>query len=207
MHSNSRKLHWEEVYQTKPLETVGWYQPKPETSLSLISRLRLSSDAAIIDVGGGDSFLTDHLLNLGFGDLSVLDISGAALGRAKARLGIRSGEVHWLESDILEFEPVRSYALWHDRATFHFLTEPSQIDNYVNNAIRAIQPEGYLILGTFSEKGPSTCSGLPVQRYSISELQEVWSPNFEWVYGLNLDHITPSGSVQAYSFGLFQGRD
>ena len=206
MPSNSRKLHWEEVYQTKPLESVGWYQPKPETSLSLISRLELSSDAAIIDVGGGDSLLTDHLLNLGFEDLSVLDISAAALRRAKKRLGIRSGEVHWLESDILDFEPVRSYALWHDRATFHFLTHPVQIKKYLEIARKAIPHEGFLILGAFSDKGPPTCSGLPVQRYSILELQRVLAPHFDLVHGLNLDHITPSGSVQAYTFGLFQGR-
>lgn len=204
MDTPARKRHWELVYETKPLETVGWYQPLPETSLALISRAALPPDAPIIDIGGGDSYLTDQLLELGFTDLSVLDISRAALERARKRLGTRSEGVNWLESDILDFKPIRAYALWHDRATFHFLTEPDQIRRYVTIASEGIQPGGYLILGTFSEKGPTTCSGLPVQRYSMEDLRKVFEPRFEWIHGVNLDHHTPSGGVQAYTFGLFK---
>ena len=204
MDKSALKRHWEQVYETKPLETVGWYQPLPETSLSLISGVALPVDAPIMDVGGGDSYLTDHLLEQGFTDLSVLDISGAAFERARKRLGARSEAVHWVESDILDFKPTRAYALWHDRATFHFLTEPDQIGRYVSLAKSAVRPGGYLILGTFSDKGPDTCSGLPVQRYSIADLQQVVAPHFEWMHGMNLDHLTPSGNKQAYTFGLFR---
>jgi SAM-dependent methyltransferase len=207
MDTPTRKRHWEEVYKTKPPETVGWYQPTPETSLALLSRLELPPGAPIIDIGGGDSYLTEQLLQAGFSDLTVLDISRAALERARIRLESQADSVRWVESDILDFEPERSYALWHDRATFHFLTEPSLINSYVAIALKGIRPGGYLILGTFSDKGPGMCSGLPVQRYSIAELQDVWAPHFEWVHGLNLDHHTPSGSRQAYTFGLFQRRD
>jgi len=200
----SKKEHWEAVYRTKPLETVGWHQPVPQTSLELIESLELPRESPIIDVGGGDSFLADHLLQRGFTDLTVLDISGSALRRARKRHGSDADKIRWVESDILGFTPVCPYSLWHDRATFHFLTGPSQIKQYLEVAHRAVQPGGFLILGTFSDKGPTTCSGLPVQRYSISELQAVEAPHFELIRGLNPDHRTPSGGVQAYSFGLFE---
>ena len=198
------KEHWEAVYRTKPLETVGWYQPVPETSLELIKSLDLPHHAPVIDVGGGDSFLSDHLFKLGFTDLTVLDISGAALQRARERHGSHAEKIRWVESDVLEFTPDRAYSLWHDRATFHFLTEESQIKGYLEITRRAIRPGGYLILGTFSDKGPTTCSGLPVQGYSIRHLEETVKPYFEKIRGINLDHHTPSGGIQAYTFGLFE---
>ena len=198
-----RKIHWENVYETRPLETVGWYQPVPRTSLELISGLKLPKEACIIDIGGGDSYLTDHLLRDGYGDLTVLDISGTALERARQRLGRQAGRVSWVESDILEFIPKRTYDLWHDRATFHFLTKPSQVASYLACARQGIRPGGYLILGTFSDRGPDTCSGLPVQRYSIAELQSVVAPDFDLMKGINLSHYTPSGGAQEYTFGVF----
>lgn len=204
MNEPSRKEHWESVYQTKSLETVGWYQPVPVTSLELIEGLDLSPHAPILDVGGGDSYLSDHLLKSGFTDLTVLDISGAALQRARERHGREAEKICWVESDILEFTPPRQYTLWHDRATFHFLTESRQKEQYLEIAHQAIGPGGYLILGTFSDKGPATCSGLPVQRYSNPELEEAVAPWFKNIRGVNLNHQTPSGSLQAYTFGLFE---
>lgn len=204
MEHPARKEHWETVYQTKPLETVGWYQPVPEASLELIEATDLPYEASIIDVGGGDGYLTDHLLQRGFTDLTVLDISGAALKRARLRHGSEAEKIRWVEADILEFTPDQRYTLWHDRATFHFLTEPTQIGRYLEVARRGIRPGGYLILGTFSDKGPATCSGLPVQRYSIPELEETVAPWFKKIRGVNLNHQTPSGGTQAYSFGLFE---
>ncbi|MCO5725064.1 class I SAM-dependent methyltransferase [Robiginitalea marina] len=202
----SRKQHWDGVYREKPLETVGWYQPVPAISLELISQLGLSQSAPLIDVGGGDSYLADHLLRKGFTDITVLDISGTSLKRAQARLGSQAERIHWVASDILDFEPQRPYALWHDRAAFHFLTDPAQARAYLDRARRGIRPGGYFIVGTFSENGPSTCSGLPVQRYSISALQDTASPGFELLRGFNTVHKTPSGGVQEYTFGVFVHR-
>ena len=207
MNEPSRKEHWESVYQTKPLETVGWYQPVPITSLEFIESLDLPRHAPILDVGGGDSYLSDHLLKSGFTDLTVLDISGAALQRARVRQGREAEKICWVESDILEFTPPRQYTLWHDRATFHFLTESWQKEQYLEIARKGIGPGGYLILGTFSNKGPATCSGLPVQRYSIPELEEAVAPWFKKIRGVNLNHHTPSGGVQDYTFCLFQRLD
>ena len=203
----TRKEHWEAVYQTKPLETVGWYQPVPKTSLELIESLDMPRHTPIIDVGGGDSYLSDHLLKSGFTDLTVLDISGAALKRARERHGGGAGKISWVESDVLEFSPDREYNLWHDRATFHFLTESSQIERYLEVARLGIRPGGYLILGTFSDQGPATCSGLPVQRYAIPELEETVAPWFKKIRGVSLNHHTPSGGVQDYTFCLFQRLD
>jgi ubiquinone/menaquinone biosynthesis C-methylase UbiE len=200
----ARKEHWETVYRTKPLESVGWYQPVPRASLELIEPLGLPPDARVIDVGGGDSFLSDQLLKIGYTDLTVLDISGAALRRARERHGSDAEKICWVESDVLEFTPDRTYCLWHDRATFHFLTKGPQIKRYLEIAHRAIRPGGYLILGTFSDKGPPTCSGLPVQRYSIARLEGTVNPFFKMIRGINLDHQTPSGGIQAYTFGLFE---
>ncbi len=201
------KEHWEAVYQAKPLETLGWYQPVPMISLELISSLHLPFDAPVIDVGGGDSLLSDHLLKKGFTDLTVLDISGEALDRARRRHGGNAGKIHWVESDVLDFIPDRNYTLWHDRATFHFLTEPPQIERYLEVAGHAIRPGGYLVLGTFSDQGPPTCSGLPVQRYSIEDLEEATGPRFKKIRGVNLDHRTPSGVIQKYTFCLFERPD
>lgn len=201
--TGARKNHWEGVYKTRPLETVGWYQPVPEASLGLIASLGLPPEAPIIDIGGGDSYLSDHLLKAGHTDLTVLDISGSALERARGRLGEQAGGVIWIESDILDFTPERTYALWHDRATFHFLTATAQIARYVACAREGIRPGGCLVLGTFSDQGPETCSGLPVRRYSIREMQGALAPYFELIKGVNLSHYTPSGGEQAYTFGVF----
>lgn len=203
MNAQERKRHWEVIYATKPLETVSWYQPVPEISLDFISLLQIPRDAPVIDVGGGDSLLADHLLDLGFTDLTVLDISGNAIERARERLGVRASRIHWIEADATSFTPERSYALWHDRAVFHFLTQPEQRAAYLKGALGGIRQGGFLILGTFSDRGPLKCSGLEVQRYSTDELQREMSPFFEPVRCQNIGHNTPSGGVQDFSFCAF----
>ena len=203
MNTEARKGHWERIYQTKPLETVSWHQPVPETSLTLIDQLHIPKEAPIIDVGGGDSFLADHLLELGYEDITVLDISGAALNRAKERLGDKASRLHWIEADITSFVPERPYALWHDRAVFHFLTEAAQRAAYMRCADAGIREGGGLILGTFSDQGPLKCSGLEVRRYSIPGLQREMAPLFKPVQCLNVGHTTPSGSVQDFTFCAF----
>lgn len=199
-----KQQHWETVYQTKDTKTVSWYQPTPETSLSLIEPLGMAPDAALIDVGGGDSRLVDQLLARGFRDLTVLDVSQTALSKAASRLGEAASEVDWICADAAHWQPVRMYDLWHDRAAFHFLTDLQEARSYVAIAAAHIRPGGYLVLGTFSHEGPQKCSGLPVQRYSAETLQEIWADAFETVRCLYPEHLTPSGTVQEFLFCTFR---
>lgn len=199
-----RQNHWEQVYKTKPLEQVSWYQPTPETSLKYIAEAGLDLSAAIIDVGGGDSLLADHLLQAGFTDITVLDISQTALERAKKRLGAKAEKIHWIAADAAHWQPERSYDLWHDRAAFHFLTQPADIKRYRDTASQHIRPGGFLLLGTFSDKGPEKCSGLTVQRYGAGTLTRTWAKGFEKITCRTTDHATPSGSLQNFLFCLFQ---
>lgn len=200
----NKRSHWNKIYKTKALTEVSWYQPKPETSLEFIAELKLKKNAAIIDVGGGDSFLTDHLLAEGFKNITVLDISEEALERAKSRLGKKAEKVKWIQADAADFSPSESYDLWHDRAAFHFLTEEKQIQNYLKTLKKAVKPGGYVVMGTFSEKGPSKCSGIDIRQYSLHELNELLLDDFETLKCRNVDHITPSGEVQNFSFCSFQ---
>jgi 2-polyprenyl-3-methyl-5-hydroxy-6-metoxy-1,4-benzoquinol methylase len=200
----NKKLHWEEVYQTKTSQQVSWTQQTPETSLTLIRGLGLPLDSSIIDIGGGDSTLVDHLLTEGYHHISVLDISEAALERAQTRLKKSSDQVSWLPTDILSFDPVMTYTVWHDRATFHFLTQPEDIEQYVSTVEKAIQPRGYLIIGTFSEDGPVQCSGLPVRQYSEGSLSMTFKKSFQKVYCFHQDHQTPFDTIQNFIFCVFQ---
>lgn len=206
METSSRKSHWDHIYSTKPTELVSWYQPRPVQALQWIAELGLEPSAPLIDIGGGDSLLADYLLEMGHTDITVLDISEAALDRARARLGTLAGKLHWIASDCLDFEPVRAYSLWYDRAVFHFLTEPMQVRRYLEVMRSALEPGGYLILATFSEKGPDKCSGLPVQRYSVGSLTRVVGIDFEPLHCLNALHKTPSGDLQDFTHCLFRRR-
>ena len=203
MKAPERKSHWETVYETKPLHTVGWYQPIPEPSLTLIGALKLPHTARIIDIGGGDSLLADHLLGLGFHNLTVLDISKAAIERAQKRLGPLAASVEWIVSDVLDFEPGPCYDLWHDRAAFHFLTTPKEQGAYLQTAGRALCPGGKLIVGTFSDKGPTRCSGLEIQQYSAHTMERFFSREFQPAGFREAEHVTPGGGVQHYLFGTF----
>lgn len=202
-HTSSRKEHWEAVYLNKPLETAGWYQPVPEPSLSLIAHLNLPVEARIIDIGGGDSLLADHLLGRGYRNLTVLDISEAAIERAQKRLGPLATHVEWLVSDVLDFEAGPCYDLWHDRAAFHFLTSGEEQAAYLQTAARALCPGGNLIVGTFSDKGPTRCSGLEIQQYSAPAMERFFSREFRPTGFREAEHHTPVGATQHYLFGTF----
>jgi ubiquinone/menaquinone biosynthesis C-methylase UbiE len=204
MNEFNRKQHWETLYQTKALEEVSWYQPSPETSLQLIEIISLPKEARIIDVGGGDSFLVDHLLDLGFKNLSVLDVSEAALQRAQQRLGDQARNVQWICADVTQFQPERIYDLWHDRAAFHFLTNKNEIQHYVHTATQALLPGGHLIIGTFSEQGPKKCSGIAIQQYSETSLLQQFSPYFSLKNSMYIDHPTPFGTLQNFLFCTFK---
>ena len=203
-HVESKKKHWENIYDTKKLTEVSWYQPVPESSLNFINATEVAKDAQIIDIGGGDSFLVDNLISLGYTNLNVLDISLNAIARAKLRLADKADEVIWIESDITNFNPSRTYDIWHDRAAFHFLTSPEDIQKYLDTMESAISPGGHLILGTFSEKGPTKCSGIEIKQYSIDELKAVVPDSFKLIEGKYIDHPTPSGSLQNFTFCRFQ---
>lgn len=202
--SDSTKDHWEKVYQTKGPDQVSWTQVIPSVSLDFIHSLDLPITASIIDIGGGDSKLVDHLLDEGFINISVLDISGEALEKAKLRLGDRAKLVNWVVSDINEFIPKNNFDLWHDRATFHFLTTKEQVANYM--AITDKSVTGYLFIGTFSNNGPEKCSGLNIQQYSEQTLTETFYHAFEKVTCITEDHITPFGTTQNFLYCGFKRR-
>ena len=196
------KKHWETVYETKSPEQVSWTQEIPKTSLDFIQSFDLHKTAKIIDVGGGDSKLVDFLLEQGFENISVLDISKAALERAKKRLGKNADKINWIESDILDFKPNENYDVWHDRAAFHFLVTKAQIENYISIAQNSVS--GYLAIGTFSENGPKKCSGLEIKQYSENELTKTVENGFEKLKCVNEDHKTPFDTIQNFTFCSFK---
>ncbi|TVZ27580.1 nodulation protein S (NodS) [Gillisia sp. Hel_I_86] len=200
----SKKKHWETVYKTKKLEEVSWYQPVPVTSLDFIKAAAVSTKASIIDIGGGDSFLVDNLLSQGYTNITVLDISATAIERAKTRLGQKSDEVTWILSDITSFEPEEKYDIWHDRAALHFLTSVREIDKYKQILENSIAADGKVIIGTFSENGPTKCSGIEIKQYSQRELSQFLSANFLTVECQNVDHSTPFKTSQSFIFCYFQ---
>lgn len=201
--TTERKTHWENIYRSKKLEEVSWYQPTPKISLEFIAAASLPKNAKIIDVGGGDSFLVDYLLDLGFTDISVLDISENALLRAQKRLGARADQVTWMVSDILEFKPQQSYDLWHDRAAFHFLTTETEIEKYVSIASKAVANQGHLIIGTFATDGPEKCSGIRIQQYSDALLSNQFSTYFDRISCRTETHKTPFDTTQNFVFCHF----
>ncbi|MEG9328379.1 Methyltransferase domain-containing protein [Salinimicrobium catena] len=199
-----RKEHWNKVYENKKPTEVSWYEPMPETSLDYIAECKLEKDAAIIDIGGGDSFLAEFLIGKGYTDITVVDISENALIRAKERLGEKAGDITWIVADAAEFEPQRQYDLWHDRAAFHFLTEDAQVKKYLQNVKQAVKPGGFVVMGTFSENGPTKCSGIEIRQYSIKQMQDLFADGFTAMNCKNLDHNTPSGGTQNFTFCSFK---
>jgi cyclopropane fatty-acyl-phospholipid synthase-like methyltransferase len=204
MQMKNSKAHWENIYQTKKFSEVSWYQEIPETSLKIIRSFNLPKSAKIIDVGGGDSYLVDFLLEEGYENISVLDISAKALQKAKKRLGVKGKNINWIVADITEFEPQVHYDLWHDRAAFHFLTEAANIEKYKEDLKISLNKEAYMILATFSENGPTKCSGQTIKQYSKEDLSSLFSEGFNKITCENLNHTTPSGNVQNFSFCSFQ---
>lgn len=196
------KEHWETMYATKEPHEVSWTQENPSTSLNFIHSFKLPKSASIIDIGGGDSKLVDCLLDEGYQNITVLDISSEALKKAKKRLGKKAENVKWIVSDILSFKPETTYDVWHDRATFHFLTTPEEIKQYTYTAKKAVK--GFFTIGTFSDKGPDRCSGLPVKRYSEDELTHELENGFKKIKCITEDHLTPSKNKQNFLFCSFQ---
>src|SRR5690606_34717665 len=200
----NRKNHWENIYETKTLKEVSWYQPTPETSLEFIQKMKLSKDAAIIDIGGGDSFLVDHLLDLGFSNISVLDISEKAIERAQKRLGTKAGLVKWIITDITEFKTKEKYGFWHDRAAFHFLTNQEDVKKYIEIAENSLNQNGVLFIGTFSENGPKKCSGIEIKQYSEESLKAIFQNSFSPIESFTIDHKTPFDTIQNFLFYGFR---
>ena len=199
----SLRSHWEKVYTTRTPTGVSWYQPVPQVSLDFIDELSIPKNAAIIDVGGGDSHLAGHLLEAGFIDITVLDISEAAINRAQLRLGEKAGLINWIITDITQFVPDRKFDFWHDRAAFHFLTSEEEIKKYLAIAHDALSAEGKIVIGTFSESGPSACSGLPVKKYSEDSLAATIRKWFRKIRCIHTDHITPFKTIQNFLFCSF----
>jgi ubiquinone/menaquinone biosynthesis C-methylase UbiE len=197
----NRKQHWEQIYTTKTPDSVSWFQEHAGQSLRLIRKTGLGKDTAIIDVGGGASRLVDDLAAAGYTDLTVLDLSSAALAVAKQRLGKLAGIVHWVEGDITHAEfPVHRFDIWHDRAVFHFLTNPADRHAYVEQVMRSVRPGGHVIVATFAEDGPEKCSGLPVMRYQPESLHAEFGEAFLLVEHEKESHHTPSGTVQQFVY-------
>lgn len=200
----SEQQHWDKVYSTKAEDEVSWFQSYPKTSMEFVELFDLPLDANIIDIGGGDSHFVDVLLDKGYQNIWVLDISTKAIERAKQRLGTRALEVNWIVSNVTEFEAPVQFDFWHDRAAFHFLTTEDKIYKYVSIAENAIKKDGYLILGTFSENGPTKCSGLEIKQYSEASMSSRFELTFDRIKCLQENHQTPFNTVQNFLFCSFK---
>lgn len=195
------KEHWEKVYSSKAADAVSWFQPHADLSLDLIKATGAALGAAIIDVGGGASTLVDDLIANAYNDLTVLDLSAAALDAARHRLGTQGNKVNWIEADITQVElPVKRYDIWHDRAVFHFLTTQKQRDAYVRSVFNSVKPGGHVIIATFAEDGPEQCSGLPVMRYRADDLHDEFGDAFTLLKHQKEAHHTPFGTVQQFVY-------
>jgi SAM-dependent methyltransferase len=197
------RAHWDAVYTARAPEEVSWYQARPDTSLALIARAGKGPGASLVDVGGGASRLVDLLLDAGYRQITVLDLSPVALERARNRLGDRASLVTWLAADVTAWTPSRTFDVWHDRAVFHFLVDAEDRRRYLAVLAAALPPGGQAILGTFASDGPERCSGLPVRRYEPDTLTAEVGSAFRLLEGLHEEHLTPSGTVQRFQFSRF----
>jgi ubiquinone/menaquinone biosynthesis C-methylase UbiE len=203
MNNIERRAHWETVYLTKGERDVSWFQESPTISLELIRATGVSTEAAIIDVGGGASRLVDALLHEGYSAITVLDLSEKALETSKARLGaVSAAKVEWVAADVTAWEPRQAYNVWHDRATFHFLTDPKDRAAYAERVLRAVRSGGHVIIGTFGLDGPEPCSGLPVVRYDSATIR--LGPSFGLSESRTHVHKTPMGAIQRFQFSRFR---
>ncbi|MBC8455280.1 MAG: class I SAM-dependent methyltransferase [Flavobacteriales bacterium] len=200
----SNKDHWENIYSTKEIDAVSWYQETPVTSLNIIKALKLNLSASIIDIGAGKSFLADNLLNLGYNDITVLDISGNALNEVARRVEKENHKIKCIESNVTDLSSDQKYDVWHDRAVFHFITNNQEREKYLELLNSSLNKDGYLIIGTFSENGPLKCSGLEVQRYSVEDLRKLLKENFKFIDGFKEIHNTPFNTTQSFTFCTFK---
>lgn len=198
-----RKAHWENVYATKPDDSVSWFEDRPQVSVALIEGSTNAREAAI-DIGGGASRMPEALLSLGFSDVACLDLSAEALAVARKRLGAEAGRIRWIVADVTAWVPDREYDLWHDRAAFHFLTDPADQARYVSAMRQALAPGAVAIIGTFATDGAERCSGLPVARHDGASLAAILGDDFELLSERRYDHNTPAGAVQKFQFSTFR---
>jgi trans-aconitate methyltransferase len=203
---NATQEHWDRIYHTKAPDAVSWYQPVPEPSLRALDDFNVPPTASLIDIGGGASSLVDHLLARGWSDLTVLDIAHSALALAKARLGDKSGEIRWKAADVTVWKPDRSWNVWHDRAVFHFLTEPEQRAAYRRALLAGTSPGSLVIVATFAPDGPEKCSGLAVKRYDAQALATELGTTCALQRAWREEHATPGGAFQAFQWGVFGRR-
>ncbi len=199
--NNTFKQHWDNIYKKFRSGEVSWTENKPETSLEFINSFHLPKNAAIIDIGGGDGKLVDFLIDEGYSDITVLDITNEALERAKKRLGDKAKKVTWIVCDVKTFRPTRKYDLWHDRATFHFLTTEKEVKDYITIIRNCVTQ--YMVVGTFSDTGPTKCSGLTVKQYSDEQLAHTFMDYFKKIMCINVDHVTPFHTKQNFTFCSF----
>lgn len=200
----SKENHWRQVHDSKAEDQISWFQSKPETSLRLIQNAGLSTTARLIDVGGGASRLVDNLLDLGYSQLAVLDITEGGMAKAKDRLGARAEEVQWIVSDVTQLQSDTQWDLWHDRAVFHFLVDADDRTRYRRVLESAVVPGGLVVIGTFGPDGPEKCSGLPVRRYSTEALAAELGSAFVIRESVIEDHRTPSGANQQFIYARFE---
>ena len=198
------QTHWEEVYKIKSFEDVSWFQPMPETSIRFFEKLNLPQTAAIIDIGAGESHFVDYLLDKGYEHITLVDISEEALRKTQERLGDKGKSVKYIVADAGTFKAPEKYDFWHDRATFHFLTDIIEIEHYTQNICRSLKTKAYFLIGTFSDAGPKKCSGLDVSQYSADDLSEVFARCFTLEKNIRAEHKTPAGDIQKFTFCLFK---
>lgn len=200
---SARQDFWEGVHDAKDVDGVSWWQSVPGLSLGLVDQAEVGRDDPIIDVGAGWSTLVDHLVDRQFRDLTAIDLSVTALNTIRARLGPAGDHVILRVADVLDLRPGRTYALWHDRAVYHFLTEPEERADYLSSLNRCLRPGGWLIVATFGPDGPTTCSGLPIVRYTHQELAAEF-PTYELCATSGEEHVTPWGSTQQFTAVLLR---
>lgn len=204
MSASDLQPHWENVYRTKGERDVSWFEESPAISLDLIHAAGIEAGASIVDIGGGSSRLVDALLDEGFEAVTVLDLSNEALAKSKARLGAKGNNVRWVVADVTAWEPSQTYDVWHDRATFHFLTDEKDRAAYGERVLRAVRAGGHVIIGTFALDGPDRCSGLPVVRHDAASLGRMLGSSFELIESRSHVHETPTGAVQRFQFSRFR---
>lgn len=199
--------HWENVYQSKSSADVSWYEPDPKQSVDMIVGASGTSHGRVIDIGGGQSFLVDRLLDVGFSQIAVLDISRTAIEATKARLGERASRVEWIVADITQRDSLGEFDIWHDRAVFHFITDPDDRMRYLELLKRSLPIGGHFIVGTFAKGGPEKCSGLAICQYDAATMQDELGRSFVPVNDCEYLHTTPSGKPQQFFFGVYKRVD
>lgn len=200
----NRKEYWDKIYATKATDEVSWHQEFPATSIQFIEELNLPQSAKIFDNGAGDSYLVDNLLKRGFQNITVQDISDEALIKVRKRLGKDAKKIRWIVDDEVHCNPGNQYDLWHDRAAFHFLTDENEITEYVHTLKNCVKPGGYFVIATFSESGPTKCSGLNVTQYSEMKMEKLLTNGFKKIKCITEDHTTPFNTKQNFLFCTFQ---